>query len=264
MTCDAWPVDLTKLPALPDENTQPDEYAVALDERNDAIEFAQDILWALSGRQFGVCLTEVRPHASGFPGRYDYGRSFPYRPNLSGVIIDNFGSIMGCGCTGGGCRLSGPGMVHLPGPVAKPTVERPIIVKFGLGDGNVRILGEDEFRLEGDVLYRSPCCSDGWPFQDYSQPVGCHSTWSVRYRRGLVPPNYVGKFVALLAKELIASWNDGPCKLPASVRRITRQGVSMELDPTAIVALGYTGLREVDRWLATVNPRHLMQAPSVI
>jgi hypothetical protein len=35
-------------------------------------------------------------------------------------------------------------------------------------------------------------------------------------------------------------------------------------NPQQIYADGKTGLSEVDLWLATVNPNHLMAAPSVL
>ena len=60
MSCD-WPVDRSCLPALPPEDD--DGYELALIRRTAAEDLAVNVLWALSGRQFGICPAMARPCA---------------------------------------------------------------------------------------------------------------------------------------------------------------------------------------------------------
>lgn len=252
MTCDAWPVDRSKLPPLPDESD--DAYDVALLDRDNAIRVAIGFLWALSGRQYGVCETKMRPCSVGTtmtPPAERFGQTVGFR----GYLIYAHGGWAAnyCGC-GSVCKLSGPRTVHLPGPVYPEDDDHPITVVIN-GD----VLDPSEWAIEGDVLYRR---KHPWPMQNLDSPEGDEGTWSVTYWRGQGVPGAVGKYVGLLAAEVLA--DDGDCRLPASVRRVARQGVSMEIDPIEIIKIGYTGIIEVDRWLASVNPGRLQQAPTVI
>ncbi|UBF41624.1 head-to-tail adaptor [Gordonia phage AnarQue] len=239
MSCD-WPVDDSCLTALPDDA---DDAAKAL--RQAALDMAVDVLWALSGRQFGVCPVVARP----CPERI--GDSI-WR-SLGPVVMWNGDDWLnvGCGCAGR-CNYSGPRKVHLPGPVVEIT--------------EVRIGGEvvpaSEYTLEGDRLYRR---TGAWPSQDLARPLGEPGTWSVSYMRGLTPPAGVATLTGLLAKEFDAACSGGKCRLPRNVTQVSRQGVSYQVyDPTSIYSAGKTGLPEVDMWLASVNPNHLMQRPVVL
>lgn len=252
--CD-WPIDrgcLPPLPELPDTPTDEEQaaYDLALAQRNAAEDLAVSVMWALSGRQFGVCPVIARP----CPPRRELSRyqyDWPLTAFYGLSEMDRYLLVSGCGCAGS-CREGGPAMLHLPGPVQS-------IVKVTI-DGVV--LAETEYRLEGDVLYR---LGGIWPSQDLGRPAGEDGTWTVEYMQGTPPPAGTAKLVGLLAKEFIAACTDGKCRLPRNVTNVSRQGVSFDMfNPNDIYDSGKTGLPEVDMWLAAVNPHHLACAPEVL
>ncbi|MFA5711473.1 hypothetical protein [Mycolicibacterium sp.] len=257
MTCQ-WPIDRTclpKLPALPD-SPSPEEQATydeAKAQHDTAEGLAVFILWALSGRQFGACPVTVRP----CPAAPDRVVSAHTGPSLMGWDRGYWTSFE-CGCVGR-CILSGPSMVHLPGPVSEPTDDFPVIVT---------IAGEEldpaEFVVEGDVLYRRG--GRPWPGQNLTRPLGESGTWSVTYRRGVPVPAEAGRLAGILAREFLAACTgDDKCRLPSNVAAVTRQGVTHRYDTlSAILAAGKVGIREVDLWLAAVNPNRLVAAPEVL
>lgn len=247
MTACAWPVSEDCLPDLP--AAADPGYAAALALRENAQAMAVHVLWALSGRQFGVCDYIVRPCAP-LPDwcKPGAGRVTSYVLSWEGDHWIN----LWCGCTGY-CRASGPGAVHLPGP-AQSVVE--VVV-------NGAVLAADQYVLEGDVLHRVGGVA--WPRQDLSRPMGEVNTWSVEYLRGHPVPAGVDQLTGLLAREFIAACSDGKCRLPRSVTNVSRQGVSYQIyNPNQIYQDGKTGLPEVDLWLAAVNPQRLLAAPSVL
>lgn len=208
------------------------------------------VLWALSGRQFGACEVTVRPCPQRFGALWG---PFPYMLTRT----DGHWLNWPCGCIGS-CQVSGPRVIHLPGPVAPPTTDDQLVVEV---DGVV--LNDDEYTLEGDVLYR---IGGVWPVQDLGRPLGEDNTWSVTYRRGVPVPSGVPKLVGQLAREFLAacSGDEDACRLPSTLVSLNRRGVSMSFDPARILEAGYTGLREIDQWLASVNPHRLQEAASVL
>lgn len=240
-----WPIDRTCLPALPAEDDE--GYDDALAAQNAAEDLAVQVLWSLSGRQFGVegVIARPCPTPSTVPWRQTGRPVDPYLPIYFGGRWTNYP----CGCVFT-CQPAGPRTVHLPGPV--DSINSVTI------DG-VEI-DSSEYTLEGDVLYR---IGDTWPSQDLNKPMGETGTWSVDYGRGISPPSGVGVFVGQLAKEFLAACSGESCRLPRNVVAVTSRGVSKQFDPSRIYAAGKTGLPEVDMWLSAVNPRHIMKAPAV-
>lgn len=243
------------LPALPDPLPDPSDpaYAAVLEQER-AVQIAVDILWGLSGRQFGVQQSRVRPcREDGFRERHattDYGvtsYTLSWEGDLGWMNVS-------CGCWGGSCRLSGPRAVHLVGSPISGIIEVEV---------NGATLDPSEYTLEDDVLYR---VGKAWPRQDLGRPLGEINTWAVTYQFGLPVPPAAVKLTGVLAKEFLSAFvTDSKCRLPRNVAASSRNGVSYrEYDPQVIYANGKTGIPEIDMWLATVNPYHLMEAPSVI
>ena len=54
------------------------------------------------------------------------------------------------------------------------------------------------------------------------------------------------------------------CRIPITVREMTGRGGSFNFDPSFFLDKGRTGLVEVDRWLASVNPSGLAERASVM
>jgi hypothetical protein len=250
MTCN-WPVDDGCLPALPAEDDP--AYPAALAARQAAVELATQVLWALSGRQYGQCEALVRPCPTGACGG-TVRQGSPWDQTVAPMMPTYQGgqwSNVSCGCPTGRCNAAGPRAVHLPGPVGP-------IVTVTIDDV---VQDPSEYTLEGDILYRK---YGDWPGQDYNRPLGEDGTWSVLYLRGYPVPAGVGSFVGQLAKEFLAACSGDACRLPRNVVSTTSRGVSRQFDPSQIYANGKTGLTEVDLWLAAVNPHAIMQAPRVI
>ncbi|AER47670.1 head-tail adaptor [Mycobacterium phage Dori] len=245
-----WPVDRSCLPALPPVGDDPDnpapEYVEAVARRNDAENLAIHVLWALSGRQFGVCETSARPCPALFGSYGDWPAYVLAREDVG------YWANWPCGCVGS-CTVSGPRVVHLPGPVHE-------IVAVTI-EGET--LDMSDYQLEGDALYRK---GGQWPRQELNRPLGEVNTWSVTYLRGTPVPPGVDRLTGVLAREFIAACDDDEesCRLPRTLVATTRRGVSHQFDPAKILAAGMTGLTEVDQWLASVNPHKLQQNPQVL
>ncbi|AQT78323.1 hypothetical protein B1R94_02330 [Mycolicibacterium litorale] len=264
-----WPIDRTCLPDLPVVPPLPDNptdeqlaehdsaqasYDAALARRDAAEDLAVSVLWALSGRQFGVTETTVRPCPV-------YARGFGYRPWM---LLREFGHWVDwpCGCGINRCTVAGPRVIHLPGPTQPDTEDTPIVVTVAGVE-----LDHDAYILEGDALYRAG--GNIWPAQDLGRPLGEPGTWSVSYHRGNPAPPSVAPLVGALAQEFMLACSDGSsdearCRLPRTLRSTTRKGATNVFDPAAILANGKTGLPEVDLWLAAVNPSNLKQDTVVL
>lgn len=245
MSCN-WPVDETCLPTIPEDD------AAKRAQLQASVDLAVSVLWALSGRQFGQCPVKVRPCP--FPDaawrrRGELvGTGQPWLPMWTSAGWTN----VSCGCGGGTCTESGPGLVHLPGPVGE-------IIEIAVGDVEI---DPSAYTLEADRLYRRDGAS--WPSQDLSRPAGEPGTWSVTYTRGIPVPLGVGTLVGTLALEFYNQCTGGKCRIPRNVTSVNRKGVSYQMAvPDTMFADGKTGLAEVDRWLSAVNPNHIMQPPSV-
>ena len=260
-----WDVDRSAYPALPAEDA--DNYTEQLAIQNGAEDLAVQIMWALSGRQYGVNTVTIRPcrkersfgmGTGGWRRGWEYG---DYYDGMGGMVTSYVLSWEGdmgwvnlpCGCIGGQCRISGPRMIHLPGPAQ--SIDNVTI------HGNE--LDPSLYTLEGDKLYR---LHGIWGFQDLSRPLGEFGTWSVTYEQGIPVPDGVAQLTGQLALEMMnAVTAPTKCRLPRNVVAVTRNGVSYQVyDPTTFYAAGKTGIPEIDLWLMAVNPQHIQQAPSVL
>lgn len=230
-----WPVDRSCLTALPAENE--DDYAAKLAIRDSAEDAAVSVMWALSGRQFSVCEHTIRPVVEQY-GICDDA------PLIEAYYRNDWRGVKG--------GSPSPMYVFLPGPVQE-------IVTVTI-DGVV--LDPSEYVLEGDALYRRGA---RWPFQNLNKPAGDPGTWTVTYLRGLPVPAFVGGFTGQLAAEMVLACEDQKrCKLPRTVVSTSRSGVTHVFDPTRMLSAGFTGIPQIDTWLATVNPNNLTQTARVL
>lgn len=208
------------------------------------VDQAAEILYALSGRQFGLCEVKVRPcREECTDWRVGPFSFFPWYPALENGIWRNV--ACGGGCKGA-CSCSRVCEVALPGPVGEVTEV--------LLDGE--ILDEEAYRVDNR---RSLVRIDGgcWPTcQEMGLPSTEMGTWEVTYLRGLEVPAAGQAALGALACELCkACIGDSSCCLPARVTEITRQGIKMAmLDPMDFLDQGRTGIYAVDLWLRAVNP----------
>ncbi len=234
-----WPVDEGCLP--PSADGRHEALLPA------AIDTAVGVLWALTGRRFGLRTVVARPCTRAAPD-LDVSWHGPWM-----VPIIDSGVWRNITCGSHSCRRSSASTVLLPGPVHDVT---------GVAVDGVK-LADDTWSVEGDWLYRAD--GTAWPTQDLTAPLGTPGTWSVTYRQGTPPPAGAGIAVGALAGEFLNSCIDpDKCVLPRRVTQITRQGVTMQMaDPQAIINDGSTGLPEVDMWVRAHNP-HRLAEPSTV
>ena len=213
------------------------------------VTIAAEILYGLSGRQFGLCETTIRPcrrtENCGFSfGSTYFGQGYRWLPVLEGGQWYN----VSCGrCRGDGCSCSRVHELHLPGPVNSVT---QVLI-----DGVAQPL--TNFRVD---YRRTLVRLDGedWPLcQDMNLASTEDNTYEVTYAKGRPLPVAGQEALAKFAVELCkACLSDKTCALPERVTSIVRQGISMTLlDPMAFINDGKTGLYLVDAWLHTVNPQ---------
>lgn len=219
-----------------------------------ASRFAIYVLFAATGRQFGLCPVVVRPCETPNPMLY---RTYPvgaYGPEpytldgvAGGVVL---GYLGGGDCPGGGCS---PPEIALPGPVNSITA---VTV-----DGSP--LDPSAYRLDGTRLVRQD--GEGWPAQNLALPAGNVGTWSVSYVRGLPVPDVLNDAAGAYACEVAKGRTGGTCQLPSRVSSISRQGVDVQfVSAEDYLDKGRTGFAEVDQIIAAYNPDGLRRAPRVL
>jgi len=241
-----WDIDVTCCQETWDAATPTD--------RTRAQEYATSVLWALTGRRFGLCISTVRPCISQVDPLYQTygvlwdsgGGGWDFMPFLFSGVWRN------CAC-GGPCMCRASSEIWLPGPVA------------GIAEVRINnvIVDPATYRVDEQTwLVRQG--GQVWPVaQNLDEPAtSTTDTFVVTYARGVeVPP--AGRVAAgTLACEFLKSCTGGQCRLPARVSSLTRQGVSFQA-ADATIADGFTGINEVDNWVFAVNPNKLKARPGV-
>lgn len=221
-----------------------------------AAQAATEVLYSLSGRQFGLCTRIVRPcridcleNLYGSPLWFDIrgggGGTYP----LPALIGGRWYNLICWNC-GDGCSCKEISEARLPGPVYDVTTVKVDGVELTAGTDYRVDDWRKLVRLGGEVW---PLCND---ITLADTEVG---TWSVTYRQGTPVPPLGQMAVAELATEfakLLAC--DDSCALPKPVQSIARQGVQVTfLDPNEIFADGRTGLYLSDLFIQTYNPAKL-------
>ncbi len=215
-----------------------------------AAEYGALIMWAATGRRYGLCERTVRPcgkqcrdclYAGYF---WSEGTWIPYI--LNGVWR-NCGA---CGAAWGCCSCAPTCEVWLDGPVAS-------IPATGVSvDGE--IIPADAWRVDdGQWLVRTD--GDCWPeCQDYDVDSGT-GLFTVTYFRGVAAPAPVLSAAGELACEWAKACAGAACRLPGRVSSIARQGVSVSMvDVADLLDKGLTGIFTVDQVIRSINPYGLM------
>lgn len=219
MTCEPWPV----VWSCSIDTEDPDKV-------ESAREAAQEILFGLSGRRFGLCtVTES------------------YRANCSSA----------CGMpykTSDGFWRNGISDAHTCCHILlsrKPV--RAIMSVSVFGD----VLDAGDYALERDYLWRSQSC---WPCVDDCDDPAVEVTYSY----GLDVPMLGQLAVGEVACEILAGLSGADCRLPSNAVSVSRQGVTVELgDAQTLFDQGRIGLPMADAFLRAVNPGKLMSQSQV-
>lgn len=234
-----------------------DEYPPEL--QDNALAMATLYLWGATGRQYGPCPLVVRPNQSTRGGEVLYqtfavvsgsqsGLGFPGGPFLFGGRWFNSGCASAC-CGNSACAIV------LRGPVA--SVDEVMIG----GD----VIPPSAYRVDitGGVYLLVRTDGECWPTcQDFTADEGEEGSFTVAYQIGRALPVALQVAAALLACEYAKGLTGGPCKLPAKMTRLSRQGVEVELDSPDSDD-GKTGIREVDDVITALNPTK-RQSPPVL
>lgn len=186
----------------------------------EAIVAASEVLWTLSGRQFGgECLTTVRPHALDCWDALAHWRAHPFD----------------------GARRNLVSGVRLPGD--------PVTDVIAVRVDGVQLAPDDFYLVNRRDLYR---VGSAWPRRQNLDLADTEpGTWSVTYRHGNPPPVAGQLAAAALACQLGRAAAGRPCDLPAHVQQVVRQGVTMrKADRALFDENGRTGLPAVDAFLA--------------
>jgi hypothetical protein len=244
-----WPVD----PACLSADWEAMDQAV----QDRALALASATLTRLTGYRVGGCPVTVRPCKAGCaaattrPSYLDmagaYGSSGFWPHIEGGVWVNSCGCAGDCSC-GPECRIALPGPV---GRVDEVKVDGAVIPAsdYRIDSNNVLWTGTGECPF--------PVC------QDMSLPDTEVGTFSVTYLNAW-PVDSLGAYAAgIMAMEFAkACIGSNKCRLPAGVTSISRQGISIEIAAGSFPS-GFTGIREVDAYIALYNPQPLRQAPQV-
>lgn len=224
-------------------------------QRDRATSYATYVLWALTGRRFGACEVTVRPCGTGC-NIYGGWMTYPVTADGIGTVWAPFirdGSWFNCGCMGS-CSCEPRCSVWLPGPVA--SIVEVVVDGVVIDPSLYRV--DNRTRLVGINGQCWPTCQD----MDLESPE--EGTFQVTYTRG-TPLPAAGQIAAgMLACEFLKACQGEACALPQNVASITRTGTQIELiDPTDVLTDGLTGIREVDLFIRSVNPKGLTRRPRV-
>lgn len=203
---------------------------------------ASEILWAATGRQYGLCEVTVRPCYTKDCDACNIvvSTGFPWIP-----ILEN-GEWTNISCLQNGCVCENLCSVALPYPVNEVTT---------VTVNGVEVLAES-YRVD---QFRNLVRTDGecWP--------RCQDDWSVTLTYGRAPTPLIVMATAALACELAKSCTPGTsCQLPKRMQSMTRQGVTVGfIDPMEFLGQGMTGIYLVDLAIRKANPKGLLKQASV-
>lgn len=240
-----------------------DSYSTATQDV--AEQLAAHVLWAATGRRYGVCQVTVRPCQP--PTRVRSYRTYP-------VILDaghdggGGGLVPFVGTDGdwhntplacsAGCRCRATCEAELAGPVASVT---SVTV-----DGAVVDAGAYRVDVQQGTWLLVRTDGQCWPWcQDFDADVTADNTFQVVYGRGTAVPQTVLDAAGILACEFAkAISGSGNCRLPQRLQSLSRQGVEITAAEITNADLGYvTGIDEVDAVIALENPARRHAPPQV-
>ena len=185
-----------------------------------------------------------------------FGGGSPFYPAMMYGQWINFGA---CGCVDD-CSCATRSKVELPPPVDSVEavwMNGALLPQTDPGTGKQTWIVEDrQFLVRTD--------GQAWPYcQNLNEPLTADNTFGVAYRWGEPVPLGGQVAAGMLACELAKECMGQPCRLPGRVTQISRDGVSMTLDPLLFYKNGLTGLPSVDQWILSVNP-YGAKRPSIV
>lgn len=210
----------------------------------DAREYASLVLWAATGRVFGLCEVTVKPcgmkrcpDGLGEFWGYDWsgGTWVPYVFN---------GQWFNCACPAA-CCCDPKCQVRLMGPV-EDIVE--VLIGGIAVDPNTYFVDDNHW-----LVRVTPDC---WPTCADMDSLDGDNTFTVTYTRGQAVPTTLLRAASTLACEWAkACLGDDTCRLSNRVTSVARQGITIDMvSPDDLLESGLTGLWEVDTVIRALNP----------
>lgn len=246
--CEPWPLSQSCLP--PGWSTEPVDWTP---EQRNAVEVASALLRRFTAGVYGLCGLKIRPCRK--PCAESHGLSSS--PGVSSawvqpMLYDGRLYNIACGC--GSARSCGCG------PISEIALEGDAFDIVQVKQDGV-VVPNTAYRLDGRrMLVRTD--GETWPqCQALDKPDTEVGTFSVLYRRGMLPDAAGRQAMTVLAVELAKACSGAKCALPARVTSVVREGITYDLvDDLTVFERGRTGIPRVDMWLAAVNP-HAVRAP---
>jgi hypothetical protein len=227
-----------------------------------AAEYGALLVWASTGRRFGLCSKTVRPcrrdceDCWGGGWFWAEGTWMPYIFN--GVWRNCFcGTGDGCSSCKASCQLW-----------LEPPVNSIVNVYFS-GSG---IIAPSTYRVDDYqwLVRQGPAVSgsgatDCWPIMNnFNMPASGagepfdNSAWQVTYLQGIPMPGVLSRAAGELACEYAKFCLGQVCRLPQRATSLSRQGVTVSLvNVDQLLEDGLTGIVTVDNVIRAFNPYRL-------
>lgn len=224
-----------------------------------ALDAAAHVMWAATGRRYGLCEVEVLPcNPRATLPLYE---TYPVAGGRAGY--DPFGSLAGAAgpvlqggtwrnsCSGG-CRCTAACEVPLPGPVFSIL---DVIV-----DGEAVPLSAVQVHNRDRLVRTDGLC---WPTcQTFDAEI---PGFVVGYELGQPIPVAIQRAYEMLTCEYAQLCTAGVCRLPARITSLSRQGVEVAVDQVASEGGRLrTGIKMVDDLIDADNPYGITTAPTVM
>lgn len=222
--------------------------ALPADVQARAIRLATYVMWAATGRRYGICDVIIRP--CGNDRRCGTCGSWEFRGGwMAPYILDGLWRNCGCPCP---CDCTPHCQITLPAPVEEVT--EVLIDGVVLAAGSWRV-DNNQYLVRTD--------GECWPScQDMNVDPPAADTLQVKYGRGEPIPAAILDAAAVLACEFGKLCSGAACRLPGRLQTLTRQGVTVSMaDIDMILRRGLTGIAEVDLIIVQDNPYRLKQRP---
>jgi hypothetical protein len=234
-----WP-DLTQL-CCPDW----DDFSPTL--QTQALDYAKTVVWAATGRQFGLCELTVRPcgrQCANCPNGFYWDGQGTWIPYVFNGIWKN----CWCGSDPGCCTCDPECQVYLPGPVH--SILNVVVDSTSLpASGGAYFVLDQQWLVRVDTAACWPTCGD------QNVAPGADGAFEVTYLRGREVPTALAAATSSLACEYAKACLGLPCRLPSRISSLSRQGVSINMvDINDILKNGLTGLWELDQLILAYNP----------
>lgn len=229
-----------------------------------AAQYGALIIWASTGRRFGLCTKTVRPcrrDCEDCGGTWGYywsdGTWMPYLFN---------GQWRNCFCgSGDGCNTCRPAcQVWLEPPVY--SITSVYFSGSGIIDPSTYRVDDYQWLVRQGPAVTGSGATDCWPIMNnFNFPASGagepfdNSAWQVTYQQGIPFPSILSQAAGELACEYAKLCLGQTCRLPSRMTSLSRQGVTVSMvSVEELLDNGLTGITTVDNVIRAFNPYRLV------